>query len=188
MGNSSLTPKPLLRGRSGGPPVKISDGRKVRDRLSELLTNKSWSKKKLAEELQVAPSTVTGWFGNPPRLPSGTSLYLLSRSTMVSLNWLLFDDGPEIRGSPAKAIDLGKALCAHVRAALVAARPELTAPSDKEVPPRHLFRYLPSGVELLEWVVRRAEKKAYRRFSKRRDAIIKSQLDQVMGLKRQPRK
>jgi transcriptional regulator with XRE-family HTH domain len=85
-------PRAKLRGSRVDPRV----GREVRERLRQLLNAKDWTRQQLAEAAGVSPSAVTGWFNQPPTIPSGASLYKLADTARVCPRWLLLGE----RGLP----------------------------------------------------------------------------------------
>lgn len=100
-------------GESGGQPsISLQKKREIRDRIRQcykkivgVLTYDGF-----ARHLGVPRTTITGWFGNPPRVPSSAHVLALAERANVSPTWLLLGEGPELRGMPLPATDLAPAL------------------------------------------------------------------------------
>src|SRR5690242_2382864 len=111
---TSTMPSLKRRGRS---KLQKSDARDIKDRL--LRHTQRWdSRNKWAKELDLPPSTVTGWFAGTPRAPDTFQLLQMARKRRLSLNWLLLGEGPELLGPGSSRASLESELQSWIRAEL----------------------------------------------------------------------
>ncbi len=89
--------------RHRGPEVEGRAKEGIRERIREIMRAcADGGPKKLAEKAGVSERTVRIWLEADVkrlRIPSGTSLLALCRATGYSADWILFGEGPELRGA-----------------------------------------------------------------------------------------
>jgi transcriptional regulator with XRE-family HTH domain len=111
--------------------------RGIRDRLQKKITESYYRKPyQLEKALGLTHSAVVGWLNSrDPNTPDTVSIYELSEALGFSIDWLLFDIGPDQRGAVRATGEFAKDL----RAQLMASLRERVGYSEEE-----LNRFLPA--------------------------------------------
>jgi hypothetical protein len=73
----------------------------ISERLREFVRRHYPNTNQMNKDVDLPPSTTTGWFGIPPSTPDAVSLVKLAEIKNLNLNWLLLGEGTELRGISA---------------------------------------------------------------------------------------
>lgn len=124
--------------------------REIRDRLNKAIKNSPYgSAYALEQRLNLTHSALAGWLNSvDPVTPDTVSLYRLSEALGLSIDWLLFNIGPEQRG----AVRATGEFTADFRAQLTALLRGRGAFSEEEL---NDFLPIEAAAELWESVVSR---------------------------------
>jgi transcriptional regulator with XRE-family HTH domain len=116
--------------------LALSARRRIRDRLQKKISESHYRTRfQLEKTLGLTHSAVAGWLNSDdPNTPDTVSLYRLSEALGFSIDWLLFDVGPDQRG----AVRTTGKFAEDLRAQLIAYLRQRVAYSEEE-----LNRFLP---------------------------------------------
>lgn len=93
----------------------------VRDRLMGFVDRELGSRRELERRADLAHSMVVKWFHpKRPSIPDMLSCWKIASATHVSLDWLFFGEGPELRGSRMSRSDFATDLRENLVSELLA--------------------------------------------------------------------
>jgi hypothetical protein len=133
----------VVRSSAGGKPGVSADPIRrsrldVSDRLLWFINDVAGSRYKLErmKGFRTAHAAVVRWFNtDKPSIPDTASLIQLSNLLKLSLNWLFFEEGPELRDAARARGTMQKDLRQNLAAELVA----------RGIDPSLVERYLPTA-------------------------------------------
>jgi hypothetical protein len=106
-------------GRSG---LTLREAKGVRERLRAFYLEghapRAASVSALAERLRIPRPTISGWFGDHPKVPDAPHLVRMAERDRLSPAWLLVNKGPELLDAPMPTAMTGETLSQAIVAAL----------------------------------------------------------------------
>lgn len=89
--------------------------RAIRDRLNRFIRERYRSNYDFCKRHELPSSTVSGWLNaKEPRMPDTPFLVKFAREHGLSVDWLLFGDGPELRATSVAVNDFAVELRTQV--------------------------------------------------------------------------
>lgn len=137
------------KSRPGRRSVPQADAREIKARLRRFTKDRFSTRAQFENRSGIPHTTVTGWFGEPPRVPDTSHLIAMGKDLNLNINWLLLGEGGQVRhGDPEPELRAMKVpyrqLAEEVRVFLAA---ELEIREDR--PSADIDTVLPAAQEIL---------------------------------------